>query len=141
MWPIWPLRLMGPIRLISLIGLIGLIGFMGCKQVPPEQQAMEAAQSFYEQLLDGEYEKFLAGHAHMDSIPDSYREQLVTAYKQFVYMQKEAHQGIMNIEASRAQMDSTLHLMQVFMIVNYADSTQEEIVVPMVEQNDEWIIK
>ena len=129
----------GPIRPISLIGLIGLMS--SCKQVPPEQQAMEAAQSFYEQLLDGNYEKFLAGRAHMDSIPDSYREQLLVAYKQFVIMQKEAHQGIMGIEASRAQMDSTLHLMQVFMIVNYADSTQEEIVVPMVEQNGEWKIK
>ena len=47
----------------------------------------------------------------------------------------------MAVSAPRAQMDSTLQQMQVFLILQYADSTQEEIVVPMVEHNGRWQMK
>jgi hypothetical protein len=49
--------------------------------------------------------------------------------------------GVTSFTASRATMDSTLQLMQVFLLVNYADSMQEEIVVPMVERNGKWKMK
>ena len=124
---------------MGLVGLLSLIGLVGCtKAVSSEQQAMEAAQEYYEALLEGNYEDFLNGRAYMDSIPDSFREQLVVSFKQFMRQQENAHQGVESVTPTRAEMDSTLHLMQVFLMVNYADSTHEEIVVPMVEQNGEW---
>ena len=103
---------------------------------------MKAAESYYASLLDGDYEAFLAQRADVESMPASFREQLLVAYKQFVRQQQDAHEGgIASFTASRAQMDSTLQLMQVFLLVNYADSTQEEIVVPMVERDGKWMMK
>ena len=116
-------------------------GLTACSKKTAEEQAMAAAQECYTQLLEGHYEDFLDGRAGMDSIPDSFREQLLVAYKQFAHQQGSAHEGWVNVEATRARMDSTLRLMQVYLLVSYADSTQEEIVVPMVERDGEWKMK
>ena len=102
---------------------------------------MIVAQESYESLLNGDYETFLNNRADMEDAPASFREQLLVAYKQFIRQQQESHEGITSFTASRAQMDTTLQLMQVFLLVNYADSTQEEILVPMVERNGEWKMK
>ena len=112
-----------------------------CSKGTPEEQAMKAAVDCYEALLDGDYVTFLEGRAGMDSIPDSFREQLLVSYKQFMHLQQEAHQGIKSIEPMRALPDSSLNLIQVFLLVSYADSTHEEIVVPMVEHDGEWKMK
>jgi hypothetical protein len=43
-----------------------------------------------------------------------------------------------DIEACR---DTTLHLTYAFLLLCYGDSTQEEIVVPMVHHSDRWLMK
>ena len=127
---------------IGLMGLLGLISLMACGDEPtPEAAAMASAQQSYERLLEGDYESFLAGRADAEQMPASYRQQLITTYKQFIVQHKEEHGDIASITASRAQMDSTLQLMQVFLMVCYADSTLEEVLVPMVERNGEWKMK
>jgi hypothetical protein len=129
------------IVLMGLVGLMGLMGLMGCKEASREDKAKEAAQEYYQALLNGDYQAFLDGRAHMDSIPDSFREQLLTAFKQFMHQQQEAHQGVVSFVPTRVEDDSLLQVMQVFMMVNYADSTREEIVVPMVEHQGKWMMK
>ncbi len=126
-------------RILLLLMVIGLVACGGAES--PEEAAMKAAEEYYNGLKDGNYEAFLAGRADMESMPASFNEQLLVAYKQFVRQQEEAHVGIASFTASRAQMDSALQMMQVFLMVNYADSTQEEIVVPMVERQGEWKMK
>ena len=123
--------------------------WLGCTQCgrgpSPEEQAMEgarvAAQVYYDFLLRGDYQQFLAGRVGSDSLPDGYREQLLVAYKQFVAQQQAAHRGIASASATRSAIDSTFGVVQVFVMLSYGDSTQEEIVVPMVEQRGEWKMK
>ena len=55
--------------------------------------------------------------------------------------QKKAHKGICSVTAGRAVADTVDHIIQVFLMINYADSVQEEIVVPMVERGGEWKMK
>jgi hypothetical protein len=55
--------------------------------------------------------------------------------------QQAAHGGISSVMATNVQMDSTQNVMQVFLMLNYADSLHEEIVVPMVMRNGEWKMK
>lgn len=129
------------IVVMGLMGLMGLIGLMGCEEASREDKAKEAAQEYYQALLNGDYQAFLDGRAHMDSIPDSFREQLLTAFKQFMRQQEEAHQGVVSFVPTRVEDDSLLQVMQVFMMVNYGDSTREEIVVPMVEYQGKWMMK
>ena len=126
---------------VWLVLLVALC-FWACRgNQSAEEAAMEAVEDYYGSLLEGDYEAFLAGRADMDDAPASFREQLLVAYKQFLRHQQEAHMGVTSFSASRATMDSTFQQMQVFLLVNYGDSVQEEIVVPMVERNGEWKMK
>ena len=61
-----------------LLTLVGLLLFLcACSNTTPEEMASLAAKGYYEHLIQGEYEHFLAGKAGADSLPKAYREQLV----------------------------------------------------------------
>ena len=84
---------------------------------------------------------FVNGRVGSDSLPQSYREQLTTACKQFMAQQRVAHGGIASFQVSNVRVDSTQNLVQVFLVLQYGDATQEEIVVPMVMYDGEWKMK
>ena len=106
-----------------------------------QEGAMVAAETYYGFLLNGSYEQFLQGREGMAGIPDSFREQLLTTYKQFMAQQAKAHGGIRSVKSSRAVPDSSLNVMQVFLLLNYQDASTEEIVVPMVQDGDQWLMR
>ena len=107
----------------------------------PEERAALAAKGYYTHLVKGEYEQFLEGKAGGDSLPDAYREQLLTGYKQFMAQQQTAHRGIREVQVSTARKDTLADYVSVMLILCYGDSTNEEIVVPMVEHNGCWRMK
>lgn len=113
-----------------------LMVLFGCMDKTSEQQAIDTVMESFNGLLEGDYEAFLDGRADMDCIPESYREQLLVAYKQFVYQQREAHGDIISIAPVRTQTDTVAHQMLVFMAINYADSTKEEFFIPMIKDSD-----
>lgn len=104
----------------------------------PEELASLAAEGYYRHLMRGEYEQFMAGKDGLDDMPDDYREQMRAAYKQYMALQKEVHRGILDVRVSNAKTDSSLHLTNVFLVLCYGDSTNEEITVPMVERKGRW---
>lgn len=122
--------------------LLCMLASCACQEEPSrESQALQAAQGYYEQLLAGHYEAFLSGKVGGDSLPPSYRAQMLQVYQQFIREQRDNHGGICRISAARAQTDSTLHLTHAFLLLHFADSTQEEISVPMVEVAGKWKMK
>ena len=124
------------------IGLLALSCSGGMTDVERAQEgARVAAEVYYNLLINGDYRQFLEGRAGADSIPESYSEQLVAGYRQFMAEQQREHQGISSLQATRAEMDTTLQVVQVFLQLCYGDSTQEEIVVPMVSYKGVWMMK
>ena len=128
-------------RPIGLIGLMGLMGLMGCSRLSPEEQASLAAKGYYTHLVEGEYDKFLEGRVGNDSLPSDYREQLLAGCRQFMAQQQAAHKGIREVRVSNAKTDTLAGYTNVFLILCYSDSVDEEIVVPMVEHNGRWQMK
>lgn len=126
-------------RFCLVFCLLPLLAACGSKSA--EQQAMAVAQKSYEALRQGSYDEFLSARAFSASLPDGYREQLLTACRQYVHQLQSEHGGWQKVEATRAQMDSTLNLMQVFLTQQYADGSTEEIVVPMVLEEGKWRMK
>ncbi len=118
-----------------------LMGGAACSNPTLEEMASLAAKGYYDHLIRGEYEQFLEGKAGADSLPESYREQLLTSYKQFMAFQNKAHHGIHEVRISRASTDTAQHLTSVFLVLCYGDSVNEEIVVPMVQQDHGWRMK
>ena len=112
-----------------------------CSSPSPEELASLAAKGYYDHLLAGEYALFLEGKNGADSLPDDYREQLLTAYKQFMATQQKNHHGIRDVRISNAKTDTLQKYTNVFLVLCFGDSTNEEIVVPMVEQRGKWRMK
>ena len=129
---------------LVLMGLAFLL--TACSQkLSEEEQALadakEVVEKSYKALFAGQYDTFLSLRAGGDSLPTSYREQMIDTYKQFSFLQKEEHGGITSLKVSNACRDTTMNIIQVFLVLNYADSIQEEIIVPVVEENGSWKVK
>ena len=119
---------------------IAMLLFAGCSGQSPEEQAAEAAKGYYERLLEGYPDGFIAGKAVADSLPEDYRQQMTQTVEQYVKDMKARHQGLTSIDVSPnvGRRDTTLGITYAFLLLSFADSTQEEIAVPMVQKDGEW---
>ena len=121
--------------------ILALLLCLACANPSPEEMASIAAKGYYTHLVNGEYEAFLDGKDGADSLPKAYREQLLTSYRQFMSQQNRDHHGILDIRVSNAKTETTLNYTNVFLVLCFSDSVNEEIVVPMVERNGSWRMK
>lgn len=126
-------------RLPILFLLLCLLG--ACSHVSPEEMASLAAEGYYKHLMKGEYEAFLEGKSGLEDAPDDYREQMLAVFKQYRLLQEKEHRGILDVRVSNATTDTLQHYVSVFLVLCYGDSTNEEIVVPMVEHDGRWRMK
>ena len=124
--------------LILLIFAALMLGGCSKKEQSPEALAGQAAKAYYDRLLAGDYEGFLSGKAATDSLPDDYRAQLLISYKQYKKTLDEMHGGVASVTISNTRNDSIMQMMQTFLLLNFKDSTKEEIIVPMVLEGAEW---
>ncbi|EFZ37711.1 hypothetical protein HMPREF0663_10080 [Hoylesella oralis ATCC 33269] len=126
-------------KLLYLV-LAGLLAACSA-ELSPGDVAAQAAKVYYEYLLKGDYAAFVDGHYRQDSIPRSYREQLITNAKMFVGQQQTERRGLKEVRIVRAEADTALHVASVFMLFTYGDSTNEEVLVPMVEHKGVWYLR
>lgn len=122
-------------RYILLLFLVPLL-LCGCKKEPTrEEMAMQAAKAYYDQLLHGDCESFLEGLLHGESVPEEYRAQLLLNVQMYKEQQDKTHGGLKEVRALRASGDTA------YISLHYADSTREEIVVPMMEKDNTWYLR
>lgn len=115
---------------------------VNCSTRPdPAGVAAQAAKQYYDYLLEGKYEAFIDGQYRPDSIPGSYREQLIMNAKMFMGQQQREHRGIKETRIVNAEADTARHEANVFMVFCYGDSTTEEVLVPMVENKGIWYLR
>ncbi|MBR1503774.1 MAG: hypothetical protein IJ618_07840 [Prevotella sp.] len=125
-------------KLASLL----LLTVWGCSQPSPEELASLAAKGYYDHLVGGEYELFLEGMDQRGTMNEAdYRSQLLDNYRQFKAQQDSVHGGIREVRIVRAATDSVQQYTNVFLMLCFGDSTNEEIVVPMVERQGSWRMK
>ena len=125
-----------------------LAALAACGSATKEELASLAAKGYYDHLIHGEYEQFYEG---MDqrTLPDgtalsdeaAYRSQMLDNLRQFMARQAQEHRGVLEVRVSNATTDTVQQLTNVFLVLCFADSTNEEIVVPMVERQGTWRMK
>ena len=134
--------LKGQIVAFRTLFILYLIALCACSSTP-EEQAARAARGYYQCLIDDRPEEFLQGKANADSLPDSYRAQLLKAINQYRAEMLDKHNGLNEVQVSDnvARRDTSLNLTYAFLLLCYGDSTEEEITVPMVERDGQWLMK
>ncbi|WP_440313745.1 hypothetical protein [Leyella stercorea] len=109
--------------------------------VSPDEMASRAAKLYYENLLHGKCEAYIDGFYRPDSIPESYREQLIVSAKQYVGQMKKDHQGLVSVEAVGARTDTAKHVGEAYLLLGFGDKTKEEVVVPLVLHDGCWMLR
>lgn len=125
--------------LFFMILSIGLV-FASCKKETPDPGyfAGIAAKGYYDLLLEGKYNDFVAGYNQPNRIPKGYHEQLLLNARMFMEQQQEEHKGLAGILVLHAKADTARHVADVFLQMVYGDSTKEQVVVPMVLVHGDW---
>ena len=121
-----------------------LLSSVSCRRAEaaaPSEVAARAAKAYYDYLIQGKYESYVDGFYRPDSIPGSYREQLVVNAKMYAWQLKEDHRGLVSVDIAGARADTARHSGHAFLVLCFADSTKEEIVVPMVLHKNVWMLK
>jgi len=124
--------------------LILLFAYCSCStSLSPEEEAAQAALSYYNRLIEGYPDGLLAAKAGYDAMPASYRKQMAKVYEQYVADMTERHGGLcaVRLSGNAARRDSAQNVTYTFLILSFNDSTQEEITVPMTQRDGEWVIK
>jgi hypothetical protein len=123
--------------LVSLVFLVA-----ACGGPSREELASLAAKGYYEHLIHGEYEQFYEGMDQRElSGESSYRSQMLDNLRQFMARQEQEHRGVLEVRVSNATTDTVQQLTNVFLVLCFGDSTNEEVVVPMVERHGAWRMK
>ena len=125
---------------VAVIVLLAVLA--ACGSATKEELASLAAKGYYDHLIRGEYEQFYEG---MDqralSDEPNYRSQMLDNLRQFMARQEQEHRGVLEVRVSNAATDTVQQFTNVFLVLCFGDSTNEEIVVPMVERNGAWRMK
>ena len=147
------LGLLGYLGWLGNLGSLGRLGRLGmlamlvllasCGSATKEELASLAAKGYYDHLIHGEYEQFYEGLADGTTLStdSAYRSQMLDNLRQFMAQQEQAHRGVLEVRVSNATTDTVQQLTNVFLVLCFADSTNEEVVVPMVERNGAWRMK
>ena len=133
-------------RKFAVIVLVAALA--ACGSATKEELASLAAKGYYDHLIHGEYEQFYEGMDQRTlsdgtalSDEAAYRNQMLDNLRQFMARQAQEHRGVLEVRVSNATTDTVQQLTNVFLVLCFADSTNEEIVVPMVERHGAWRMK
>lgn len=97
----------------------------------------EAAETYYGYLVEGDVEHYMQGLRNYDSLPEGYRGQLRDMFHQHLAHEQESRNGLAAAHAVRDTLLDSL-CAQVFVEVQFGDSTREEVLLPLVRTAQGW---
>lgn len=127
----------------ALLALTLLMGACDNKTAEVDQGELAArtAKIYLDSLAAGHTETFYQGKLKPDTVPESYRRQMMALLKQHTDDEQARHKGIDSVKISRYQYDAKTQTADVFLTLIYRDRTQEEIVVPMIKRDSLWLMR
>ena len=106
---------------------------------PSGAGARHAAEYFYDLLGRGSAAEYVDNMHEACAMDSSKRAQFVDLMEQFLYEERQSSGGILGAKATRDTMADSVAM--IFMDVQFADSTCEEIMLPLVYSGGRWWIR
>lgn len=134
-------------KLRSLLGVLCLLLAMALASCgagggsKPDTVAADTAKLFYDSLCRGGYEYFTDMTYQPERIPDGYRRQLVDNTKMYFKSLCDEHGGVARVEVSNCRYNADKTVAEAFLLLCFADSSKNEIVVPMTKHDGKWMMK
>lgn len=122
-------------RLLPLV-LIFLFGCISCRRSADDSAVQKAALTYYNYLIEGQYEQYVNGIAYSDSMTSAYKNQMMDLMAQYINREKQSRGGLTSV---RVLGDTVMgDAACVFLELMYGDSTREEVSLPMFRCGEEW---
>ena len=120
-----------------ILSFVVIAGVMSCSDLSREQRRVrKAAEKCYEYLKNEKYDKFVDEIAYADSMSEDYREQMVDLLRDYAASETQRHGKLSDVKVTG---DTIIgNQAHVYLQVVYADSTSEEIGLPMVKVGKKW---
>lgn len=139
----------------TLLICSGLFLCTSCKkgdQHTPEQIVCQAAEHYYQQLINGNYEAFAqgfapsmlgAGYTEQDdkgasSLYPAYHQQLTDVAAHYAHQQYQRNGGITSARSTEAKIEEDSTHAMVYMELHFGDSTVEIVNIPMRHTDKGW---
>ena len=127
-------------RFLSILPLASIILFTACRKEVLDLNSGAAvcsqAETYYQNLMSGQYEKYLEGISGACTMLPEQRSQTLQALKAFCQNQQAQHGGMVSVHGIEALLQGKRA--EVYMDIIYADSVSERIVIPMVLEDSVW---
>lgn len=101
---------------------------------------MQVAEESYRALIEERWEDYLECTAAADSLPAAIRKERIDMLQEYMAMEHEMRGGLLKASAIRDTLVGDDHAF-VFLKLQWADSTCEEVMVPMIRVGDGWKIR
>ncbi len=111
------------------------------KEIDHAAIAAEAAKHYYENLISGKHELFMKGLNLPDKLPESYKNQMIKNFEDFIKRQQKEHKGIKKVSVRSAQFLAKDSMANAYLLLHYGDSTTEQVVVPMFKKHGLWYMR
>lgn len=130
-------------RILHFILGAALLSCLACHREPSRGEVSHEcvrrmAQEYYTCLAEGRYQDYVAAMAQADSMPPQLRSQLQDAVAQLGARIRSQRGGIISATAVSDSLGETCA--HVFLQVLFADSTTEQVGLPLVLQDGCWRI-
>ena len=103
--------------------------------------AARAAKIYYDSLAACRFGCFYDGKLKADTVPESYRRQMMALLKQYADNELERHKGIDSVRISGSKYDERTQTADVFLTLVYGNKKREQVIVPMVRRDTLWYMR
>lgn len=99
------------------------------------------AVEYVDSLYNGDYQSAAANTAGAAEASTQYREHLQMLYRNMVEDNTREHGALVSAKCSNVSVDEARHSADVFLHLTFADSTHHEILLPLEQHGDRWLMK
>lgn len=102
----------------------------------------EDVAAMYAPYIRGDYDKYVAQMESLDDKPDSYRQEMAMLMKQRHRQQEDDHSGgPLSCRVTKLEFTPDSSYCSAFILVTYMDTTEEEILLPLVHKDGQWRLR
>lgn len=106
-----------------------------------KQDIGNIAVEYVESLYKGNYQLAADNTTGSAEASVQYREHLQLLYRNMVEDNTQEHGALVSAKCSNVSVDEAHHSADVFLHLTFADSTHQDILLPMEQHGDRWLMK
>lgn len=103
--------------------------------------AAQAGKAYYDHLLRGQVDSFVAGIDGTQYATTAYKQMLAASTQLFIQRQDSLHKGIKKAEVDSTSFSAADSTARLFLRLSYGDGSKERVLLPMLCRKGHWYMR